>query len=280
MSYSGTVSSTTFNAVKVVEHAFRRCKLPAQGITAEMTSYALESLYTVLSELANVKTPSWCIERVVLPMYENQPVVPLPTGTVEVLNLNYRVLQPLTGSVTESTTEYYVNFSSTTTVNVVGIKWTADAVPITVQVSSDGLTWATVATQSAGAASGEISWLDIDGAKAYQYFRIVATTGTLSYSWVTLGNMPQEIPIGQLNRDSYVNQSNKVFPGRPNSYYFQRDLPVPIVNLWPAPNVTAETAQLVLWRHRHIMDTANLQQTVDFRADRTAIIFSVTCPSQ
>jgi hypothetical protein len=24
--------------------------------------------------------------------------------------------------------------------------------------------------------------------------------------------MPQEIPLGQLNRDSYVNQSNKVFP--------------------------------------------------------------------
>jgi hypothetical protein len=75
--------------------------------------------------------------------------------------------------------------------------------------------------------------------------------------------MPQEIPLGQLNRDSYVNQSNKVFPGRPSSYYFQRDLPQPVVNLWPAPFSAAEQAQLVLWRHRQIMDTANLQQDVE-----------------
>jgi hypothetical protein len=80
---------------------------------------------------------------------------------------------------------------------------------------------------------------------------------------ITLGNLPQEIPLGQLNRDSYVNQSNKVFSGRPSSYYFQRDLPEPIVNIWPAPFAASEQAQLVLWRHRQIMDTENLQQEVE-----------------
>jgi hypothetical protein len=80
---------------------------------------------------------------------------------------------------------------------------------------------------------------------------------------ITLGNLPQEIPLGQLNRDSYVNQSNKVFPGRPSSYYFQRDLPEPIVNIWPAPFYASEQAQLILWRHRQIMDTENLQQEVE-----------------
>ena len=38
MAYSGTVSETTFNALKVVDHAFRRCRLPAQAITGEMQS--------------------------------------------------------------------------------------------------------------------------------------------------------------------------------------------------------------------------------------------------
>lgn len=263
MAYSGNVSGTTFNALKVVDHAFRRCRLPAQAITSEMHSYALDSLYLMLSELANIKTPSWCIEQLILPMYENQPVVTLPPGTVEVLNLNYRVLQLLSGTTTTTSTTYRVDFTSATVVNTVGIKWSAAAVPVNFQVSVNGSVWTTVGTSSVTASAGEITWTDISGALAYPYFRIVATTGTLNYSAITLGNLPQQIPLGQLNRDSYVNQSNLQFPGRPSNYYFQRDLPEPIVNLWPAPFSAAEQAQLILWRHRQIMDTENLQQEVE-----------------
>jgi len=266
MAYSGNIGGTTFNALKVVDHAFRRCRLPAQAITAEMHTYALESLYVLLSELASSRTPSWCIDRVVLPIYENQPIVTLPAGTVDVLNINYRVVQEVTGASTLSATEYEVSFTTDTVVNTVGIKWAAAAVPLSFQTSDDGVTWATVGTQSTTAASGEITWTDITAAVAKAYFKIVATSGTLSMTTVTLGNMPQEIPLGQLNRDSYVNQSNKVFPGRPNSYYFQRNLANPAVNLWPAPFASAEDAQLVLWRHRQIMDTENLQQEVEVPA--------------
>jgi hypothetical protein len=262
MAYSGSISGTTFNALKVVDHAFRRCRLPAQSITAEMQEYALESLYVFLSELANIKTPSWCIEKMILPMYQNQPIVTLPVGTVEVLNLNYRVLQVVSGAVVTTSTSNTTYFTTQTVVNTVGIKWSAAAVPVTFQVSNDGITWTTVGTSSVTTSAGEITWTDISGALPYTYFRITSTQ-PLSYSVITLGNLPQEIPLGILNRDSYVNQSNKVFPGRPSSYYFQRDLPQPIVNIWPAPFAASEQAQLVLWRHRQIMDTENLQQEVE-----------------
>lgn len=262
MAFSGNVSATTFNALKVVDHAFRRCRLPAQAISGEMQSYALESLYLMLSELANIKTPSWCIEQVILPMYQNQQVVELPLGTVDVLNLNYRQIQPLTGTTVSLSTSYTVAFPSATTVDVFGIKWAGAAVPLTLQVSNDNATWVTVGTLDVTASAGEISWTDISGAIPYLYFRATSSS-TISYSSVSLGNLPQEIPLGQLNRDSYVNQSNKVFPGRPSNYYYQRDLPRPIVNLWPAPADYAEGAQLILWRHRQIMDTENLQQDVE-----------------
>lgn len=265
MAYSGNIGGTTTNALKVIDHAFRRCRLPAQAISAEMQSYALDSLRFMLNELANIKTPSWCIEKVILPMYENQPIVTLPQGTVEVLNLNYRVIQPLSGAVTTTLTSYTVNFTTETTVVTVGIKWSGASTPLTFEVSSDGVVWTAVGTYSDTASAGEITWTDISGALAYQYFRITATA-PFFYSEVTLGNLPQEIPLGQLNRDSYVNQSNKVFPGRPSNYYFQRDLPEPIVNLWPAPFSAAEQAQLVLWRHRQIMDTENLQQEIEMPA--------------
>lgn len=265
MAYSGTVSGTTFNALKVVDHAFRRCRLPAQAITAEMHSYALDSLYLMLSELANIKTPSWCIEKVVLPMYENQPIVTLPAGTVEVLNLNYRTLQIVSGAVTTAGNLYQVNFTTTTVVDTVGVEWSGASVPLNFQVSNNGSTWTTVGTYDGTASAGEITWTDISGALAYQYFRIYTQNpnDVFNYTAIVMGNLPQEIPLGQLNRDSYVNQSNKVFPGRPSNYYFQRDLPEPVVYLWPAPFSAAEQAQLVLWRHRQIMDTQNLQQEVE-----------------
>lgn len=262
MAYSGNIGGTTTNALKVIDHAFRRCRLPAQAITAEMQSYAMESLRFMLNELANIKTPSWCIQKVILPMYQNQPIVTLPSGTVEVLNLNYRVLQLLDGTSVTTSTSYTVNFTTQTTVDTVGIKWSAAAVPVTFQVSTNGTVWITVGTSSDTAAAGEITWTDISGALPYNYFRITATS-PLNFSAITLGNLPQEIPLGQLNRDSYVNQSNKVFPGRPSNYYFQRNLPQPVVYLWPAPFVAAEAAQLILWRHRQIMDTENLQQEVE-----------------
>lgn len=266
MAYSGEIGNTTFNALKVVDHAFRRCRLPAQAITAEMHDYAVDTLNTTLAELASSKTPSWCIEKVILPMYENQPVITLPVGTVNVLNLNYRVMQQLDGTETTSSTIYTVNFTTPTVVDTVGIKWSAAAVPVSFQVSSDGVSWTTVGSSSETATSGQITWTDISGAIAHQYFRVLSSGPALNYASITLGNMPQEIPLGQLNRDAYVNQSNKVFPGRPSNYYFQRDLPEPIVRIWPAPFVAAEKAQLVLWRHRQIMSNSNLQQDVEIPA--------------
>lgn len=262
MAFSGSVSGTTFNALKVVDHAFRRCRLPAQSITAEMQSYALESLDLMLSELANIKTPSWCIEKLILPLYENQPIVTLPLGTVDVLNLNYRTLQPVTGATVSTSTAYTVNFTTQTVVDTIGVKWAGTSVPLTFQVSTNGTVWVTVGSSSVVASSGEITWTDISGALAYPYFRITSTSPIL-YSVITLGNMPNEIPLGLLNRDSYVQQSNKVFPGRPTSYWFQRDIPEPVVNIWPAPFLAAEQAQLIVWRHRQIMDTENLQQEVE-----------------
>jgi|TARA_R110002126_G_scaffold230607_1_gene375369 hypothetical protein len=272
MAYSGNVGVKTFNALKVVDHAFRRCRLPAQAITSEMQDYALDSLTFMLDELANIRTPAWCIEQQILPLYENNQIVTLPKGTIDVLNLNLNILQELSGAVTATNTSYLVNFTTPTIVNFIGIKWSAAAIPVTFQTSSDNVTWVTVGTSTsqdlstnATAVAGNITWTQINGALARQYFRIISTDGasTISYTTITLGNMPQAIPLGVLNRDNYVNQSNLVFAGRPSSFYYQRDIPQPVVNLWPAPNAASEKYQLVLWRHRQIMDTDNLQQQIE-----------------
>jgi hypothetical protein len=262
VAFSGVIGLETTNALRVVEHAFRRCRLPAQAITAEMQEYALQSLRFMLDELSNRRTPSWCIDSVLMPMYQNQPLVTLPVGTVEVLNLNYRTLQLLTGATTTTSTSRTVIFDDPTVVSSVGVKWSGATTALTFETSNDGIVWTTVGTATPVASAGEITWFDIDAALPAQRFRVTGA-GTLNYSAITLGNLPQDIPLGQLNRDSYVNQSNKIFPGRPASYYFQRNVAQPVVYLWPAPFVAAEQAILVLWRHRQIMDTQNLRQEVE-----------------
>lgn len=266
MAFSDSVSGTVFNALKVVDHAFRRCRLPAQAITSEMHSYALDSLYLLLSEMANGKPPSWCIERQIYPMYQGVPTVPLDIGTVDVLNANLRTLQELTGETTSNATLYKVDFTGSDagegTVNVVGMKWTGAAVSVTFETSDDDLIWTEVGTQTTSASAGQWTWTDIVPASAAGYFRITSTDPML-LSDVYLGTLPQEIPMGVLNRDTYVAQSNKIFQGRPLTYWFQRDIPRPQMNLWPAPNAAAETQQIIVWRQRHIMDTDNLRQEVE-----------------
>ena len=224
MAFSGTVSTTVFNTNKVVDHAYRRCRMTAQRVTAEMQGIATDTLYLLLSELASVKAPSWCIEKLILPFYEGQPNVTLPLGTVEVLNANYRYLQAVSGSNIVTSTAYQVNFASSTIVSTVGIEWSAAAVPLSFSVSTNGSTWTVVDTVTPSASAGEITWFDIYPALAYPYFKITATSGTLNYTTITLGNTPNEIPFGVLNRDSYVSQSNQIFAGRPTTYWFQRDI--------------------------------------------------------
>ena len=54
MAYSNTVSQTVFNTRKVIENAIRRCKLPAETITAEHVDIVNDQLYLLLSDLANL----------------------------------------------------------------------------------------------------------------------------------------------------------------------------------------------------------------------------------
>lgn len=265
MSVSGVISTTIFNTRRAIDQAYRRCRLPAQAITAEMQDYAKDSLYLLLSDLANVKAPSWCVEKQIYPFYQGQPTVALAVGTVDVLNANLRITQELLGAAVSLPSSYTVDFTNdggVGAVSTVGIKWSAASVAVAFEVSTDGVTWVNVGNQATIAAAGQWTWTDISVANAYAYFR-VTSLGVIAASEIYLGAFAQEIPMGVLNRDSFVAQSNKAVQGRPLTYWYQRDRVNPILNLWPAPNLAAEHQQLVIWRHRHIMDVGTLTQEIE-----------------
>ena len=267
MATSGTVSTTQFTTRQVIDHAFRRCRLGAQQITSEMIDVANDQLYLILSNLANRGVQLWCIEKLIMPLYEGNGAVTLPLGTVDVLNTNLRTLTEVTGTETTSSTTVTMVVSGGTTLTTVGILWSAAAVPFVIEQSVTGSTWTSVPTEESTTAptqtAGQWLWVDFNATTTNNYFRVRATSGTLSATDVYFGNTPTEIPIARLNRDDYTALPNKFFLGRPLQFWFDRQLNQPIMHLWPVPNAAATTQQIVLWRHRYIQDVGTMVQELD-----------------
>lgn len=266
MAFSNTISQTVFDTRKVIENAARRCKVPAQSLSAEHVDIANDQLYLLLSDLANQGAPLWCVEKQIYGLYDGQADLVTPLGTVDILNANLRTLAEVTGSNTVTSTAYAVDFTDDTTVTTVGIFWaSASASALSLQRSDDGATWTTVQTESpTSAAAGVWTWFDLDSVVAARYFRILVTTGTLDYTTIFLGNTPTEIQLSRMNRDDYTNLPNKAFrSNRPLQYWFDRQVRQPVMHLWPTPNASATTSQITVWRHRHIMDVGTMTQELE-----------------
>jgi hypothetical protein len=264
MAFSNTVSQTNFNTRRVIDNAIRRCKLSAQQITAEYIDIANDQLYLFLSDLANQGAPLWCIEKQIYPLYDGVGDITMTDGTVDILNSNFRWLQQVTGTNVDTSTTRTVTFTTDIFVANVGIYWTAAAVPIALERSDDGAIWTTIQTETPTATAGQWTWFDLDSSVAARYFRVRATSGTLSFSQIYLANTPTEIPLARMNRDDYTNLPNKAFQSdRPLQYWFDRQVNNPIMHMWPVPNEAATVCQIVVWRQRYIMDVGTMTQDIE-----------------
>jgi hypothetical protein len=291
MTVSGTVSTTVFQTRKVIDHAFRRCRLQPQQISSEMIDTAKDNLYLMLSSLANQGFPLWCIQREILPLYYGQAAIPTPNGTVDILNANYRWLSRQNGVQQTSSaggiTSYafdgdldtscaqnaangnltvYYGANNGVQVTTVGVMMaTSGNYNIVFERSNDNSTWTTVlAPGSTAYVAGEWQWYDIDSNQPADYFRMRETGGaTLNVIEFYPANNPTEVPLARLNRDDWTNLPNKTFLGRPLQYWFDRQRDIPIMRIWPVTNTGSIFAQLIIWRQRYIMDVGTMTETLD-----------------
>lgn len=290
MPVSETVSLTRFETRKVVEHAYRRCKVAPQEVTTERAETALDLLYMLLSSLASKGIPLWAIQRVILPLYRAVPQVPCPVGTVDVLDVELRRLQRLGGiaSATEGDADNAFDGdidSACVQVNPGGhIQAQFEAGPtwvpnfgllfgstgtweIEIQGSNDGMAFETLYTNATlTAVDREWFWWDIAGMREWEYLRLQAGAGTTLNvrEWV-LGNRPNEIPLAQVNLTDYANLPDKTFLSRPTQYWYDRQREQPILTLWPSPGPQFTFQQLILYVKRHIMDVGTLRQELELR---------------
>lgn len=297
MAVSGTVSQTQFSTRKVIDHACRRCRLPTQLITSEHLEIAQDVLYLLMSELVNQGIPLWCVEKQILPLYEGSTEVVCPDGTVDVLNLQIRQLQRLSGTTTasEGTPDnatdgdvetactqtvaggnITLQFESATQLSNLGILPNATGTwNISIQTSPDGITYTTVyANTTFAAVNGEWVWVDLFSTDTVQagvaisdalYVRLLATAPTiLDVREFVVANMPSEIPMARINRDDYQNLPDKAFRGRPVQFWLDIQRDTPVIRIWPAAQLQYTFYQLILTRKRYLMDVGTLTETLDF----------------
>jgi hypothetical protein len=285
---SGTTSQTIFNTNKVIDHAFRRAKVAPQQITPEYQQTALDLLYLFLSTLTSKGIPLWCIQKLILPIYQNVQDLPLPTSAIDVLNSNLRTSDRLAGTYTASTgiaanagdgdiTTFCVQtaaagnitleVASPTLFNTVGFfSGVTGTWDIEVQTSVDGVVWDTVYANAAlDVVEGEWFWTDIEGIpqSGVSYIRLQAVgETTLNIAEWVVQTLPEEIPIAKINRDDYANLPDKWFPGRPVQYWFNKQIPEPFITMWPAPQYQFTFNQIICYVQSYIQDVGTLTQTL------------------
>jgi hypothetical protein len=287
MSTSGTVSTTVFTTRKVIDHAFRRCKLNPQQITSEYIETARDLLWLFLSTIAAKGIALWAVEKQIVPLYGYVPDVPLPVGTVDLLDVNLRSISRPTGVYDSSegiadnafdsdidtacvqvtpAGHITVQFESETRLTNFGILPDEDGEwDFEIQISDDGVSWTPVYTAAAQEMTEqEWLWIDLSGLYPTNFCRLQATgTTVLNVAEFVAGNNPNEIPLALLNTDNYDSQPDKTFPGRPTEYRYDKQRTQPIMNLWPAPGPEYTFYQLVTRVQRYIQDVGTLTQEIE-----------------
>lgn len=266
MATSGTVSTTTFDTTKVIDTAFRRCRVKPQQITSEMLQTARDALFVLLSELPVVGLQLWAIDKQILPCVLGLSAVSTPLGTIDLEACNFRTLQEI--SYTESTPAadtYLMTMTADTSISTIGIKFaTGGTFALNIQ-SWDGLAATTLQTiPSAAYSAGVWYWFDLDPAVTEGAFQIKeANSVAISVDVGFLGNMPNEIPMGRISKDDYTALPDKTFTGRPTMFWLDRQAETPIIRIWPTPSTTYEKAQIVIWRQRYVEDVGTMQQSLE-----------------
>jgi len=293
MAYSGTVGTTVINVQTLIDHGARRCGKLAEELTSEQVLSSRQSLFFLLSHLANIGINYWAISKKVFGLNADQYIYSMPLGCIDVLNVLYRTINRPNGAYTTSAggvvANVYdgdvntycqqtstngniaVNFGSSNPIYIGSIGFLPYVASngsatwsIALEYSTDNSTWTML--QDLGTivvSNNEWVWTDIDPGESVAYYRIRAYNGTtLALRELYFGNNSREIQMARLNRDDYTNLPNKNFTAnQPYQFWFDRTIPQATVYLWPTPS--DPFIQMTVWYQRQIMDVGALTDELE-----------------
>lgn len=280
MATSGTVNTTVFETRRIIDLAMGACKMKPQQITGETIDQAMSLLWLWLTDLALDGAPLWCIEKIMIPLYDNVANIALPTGTYEMKAINYRTPVLVSSAFAYNAPNVNCAFGTATVATSMAIQWSSSAVPVALNVfaSADGVNYVPLNVTNyiwpvAQGLTGQTVWYDLDGCPvSAQYLRLVPASATANLSGITgvyiFGGQTNtsgqtEIPLAPLNRDDYFNLPNKTFNNRPLQFWFDRATPIQYLRTWSVPSGVLLTNCLVAQRQRYIQDVGSMSQTIE-----------------
>lgn len=288
MATSGTTGQTVIEVATLIEHIARRCGVQPNQLTPESIEIVKNVMFMFLSALSNRGINLWRVQRGLFGIDEGQATYVMPSGTVDVLEANYRIPQALAGTVTSSAGGTVANltdsdpetvftqsagggdvqwdFGSAQMVNLVGLLGAADGtLDITLEVSSDGATWAAARTPGeVEFTDGKWKWFNIEPASSKRYFRIrERASGVLAFRDVVIAKDWSETPMYRMNRDDYSSLPNKRSPGHPRQFWFDRAAPEPKMICWPTPDASMIYNLVSVYLHMQVQDVGQISNTLD-----------------
>lgn len=287
MAVSGTVSTTTVMTSQIIETAYRRCGVSTGKLTWELLSFAKLQLFTSLSSLPNKGQLLWTIKQSPVGLVESQGKYLLPNGVVDVDKAFLRQVTQQSGGTAASSAggtaanafdgdintvctqtapngNISYDFGSDVTVTYVGVMSNgSNAWALTLQSSTDGVTWTTVYTPTSQTYVDRVfTWFMLDTPRAGQYFRVaVSGGGTLAVRELSFSYNPFDQEISRLNQDDYSALPNKTFAGDPNQFWLERPYNATYANVWPVPNDVFKS--LVFWNRRYVMDVGQVYEQLE-----------------
>lgn len=282
MAYSGTTNQTKITVAQLIEYAFREAGKTAEEQTPEYINAAKQALFYILQNLSNRGVNLWMLENKLIGTTQNQTVIEMPPGTVDVREANWRyVVTPevnlaLPADNIDSPALFDGNLSthamSTVDKNWFGAEYSTaqrmfqigfnsyggGTYNFVLETSDDGITW-TQRQQfpTTTLADGEWAYYPLEPTNPYKFFRLrEVVAATFSLRQIVFCYTQQDIPLARLNIDDYWNLPNKQFQGvRSLQYWFDRQID-PKMYLWPIPNNDFQLFQLVI--EKQLQDVGTL----------------------
>lgn len=260
---SGTVGNTVIDTAAMLEHAFRRVRVPPYQQTPEVVQIAKENLYLLLLNLANRGLNLWCVQTDLIGLSSGQQLYDLVPGTIDLLNVVYSKPYRTTGTDTTTATSITTELVSAATITRVGLKFSAVSASevVTFEKSDDGVAWeeVTVLTRS-DFAVGTWYWFTPLQAPNAKYYR-ARSVGNITVEEFYLATNVSDLPVIQWNRDTWATINNKSQSGAPSTNYYLERLLEPRITLWPVPNNDYDHLQVFV--QRQIQDIGVLSQSVE-----------------
>lgn len=278
MAYSGTINKTKINVAQLIEYAFREAGKTAEEQTPEYINAAKQALFYIFQALTNKGLNLWSIKTVLLGAIQAQTQLPLPEGTVDVLEANWRYVQTPQVSVAlpVDNIDAYIPFnnqsllltaSSTVGENYLG--WGYQEAQIITQVgfnayapigttstynlvleSSDdaGITWTTrEVLPTLELADKEWYYFQLDPTPGHLFFRLRETVAeTFTVRAIAPSYVQQDIPMARLNRSTYFALPNKQFQSQRSLQYWYNKGVEQSLYLWPIPQDNFQCYQIVI----------------------------------